>query len=419
MVLLSTKTKKAVTLILPQLTPAPEYPSDFFVTNPGKPAVSVPDLGKNLNELRDIFAKQVKDNSMTLDVAKAYLWAVFGKCGGVLKGDWVSFGVVIGNDGGSVTPQSLLEPKFVAATYVDQGKITTPEKEDKALMLIALCMYRLAKPIMPEYKTVLMTKIDNQLATLQPNKWKIAALQGMCSAWGSDEDYCKLVAAFDMFINKFSNCEYALVRIGTVGSRFRDCSALTSCEYITKLLGITPEEFCDWVFTSQVGEEIERMMRDGQEIGKADSYMPYLIDMGLSQRSPFSARTNSCVHLFIHMIGAFLGTQRSRKARLFSDAGQAMIVQNAAICAYAFSKISHLGKYFTPDGEEIVLDTIAKDTTDPTSTSGDEWFYKIGEWGNKVPPHIWNFAKQAGKTVSSFREGTIGEFISKDMTAQS
>lgn len=137
-----------------------------------------------------------------------------------------------------------------------------------------------------------------------------------------------------MYFNKFPLHPLANLRIGTTGSRFRDCAALISYGYLADLLGMTKNtDVMDWVFLEHVGNDIDRIMTSEDELLDNYSYFPYHVDLGLVTKSAFSATANPHFFEWVHVIGALMKSPRSLNARHISDSRALDILANAACVA--------------------------------------------------------------------------------------
>lgn len=102
-----------------------------------------------------------------------------------------------------------------------------------------LCIYRLAKGSTQEYREILERRITDQLTAVGEAKMSCAGADSTYYAWLKDTNYLKLVAATDMYMYRFKHHEKSELRIGTLGSRYRDCAALSSFGYALKI-GLKP-----------------------------------------------------------------------------------------------------------------------------------------------------------------------------------
>lgn len=99
-----------------------------------------------------------------------------------------------------------------------------------------------------------------------------------------------------------------------------------------RLLNVTqlsiPVEIYSWL-------DLRSIFSRKEEIDVMDSYLPYIASMHLAKKSPYSAVNCPNLHYFIHMTAAFIGQQRSIKARMLNDANTVNAMFNASVFAYA------------------------------------------------------------------------------------
>lgn len=84
------------------------------------------------------------------------------------------------------------------------------------------------------------------------------------------------------------------MRVGTTGSRFRDCAGLMSYGYLLALLNMgNVSSLLEWVFVETIAKDINRMMQEDEKLDTQFSYFPY-------QSGP-----RACVEVVILCIGEF------------------------------------------------------------------------------------------------------------------
>lgn len=125
----------------------------------------------------------------------------------------------------------------------------------------------------------------------------------ICGSWLNDRGFLKMVAGIDMFLHWFKDNESAILRMGSLESRFRDCAGLLSYGYAQSILNIDAGDLMDWIFVKSMGDELVKMSTEGQESGNKESYFP---DLGLVSKSAYSSNANPYLFLWIHIIGCIL-----------------------------------------------------------------------------------------------------------------
>ncbi|CAH1647446.1 unnamed protein product [Spodoptera littoralis] len=118
--------------------------------------------------------------------------------------------------------------------------------------------------------------------------------------------------------NRFPKAPFSAARVGTISSRYRDCCAsLLSIRFFLRIIGSENlDEVPAWITYEPVALDLIRMSRTGEEAGDGTSYFPYQSDMGLVKKSAYSTVINPSYFFFVHGVGALLGLERSRHARM-------------------------------------------------------------------------------------------------------
>lgn len=170
---------------------------------------------------------------------------------------------------------------LIQQAYTEKTGVATAPKDYPWMAGYALCIYRLVRASVGTYRSELAKKVTTQLRAISSGSPEVSDIVDIYSGWPNDRGYNTLVAIYDMYFNKFPLHLYANLRIGTTGSRFRDCAAILSYGYLLELLGMTETtDVMDWVFIEHIGNNIDMMTSD-DELTDAYSYFPYQVDLGL------------------------------------------------------------------------------------------------------------------------------------------
>lgn len=97
-----------------------------------------------------------------------------------------------------------------------------------------------------------------------------------------------------------------------------------------------------YIFSTRVRDEIIKLGTGSEEINSEDSYFPYMRELGISKRSPYSSTENVHLHNWISIFCALLGSERSFNARILSENGLLISLNLAIFAAYAFRTFSSL-----------------------------------------------------------------------------
>lgn len=202
--------------------------------------------------------------------------------------------------------------------------------------MYAAAFYRILKIKQnPEYLTVISKRINTHMKSWSDSAVGLPLVLDKYESWAMDTGYTGLIAAIDMFFYRFPNHSSAKIRVCTTGSRYRDCTSLLSYSYISDLLGFPNfEQLVLWMFIPAIGDEIDRMMKSGEENVDQYSYFPYQIDLRLVRKSCYSATANPLFHQFAHAIGCLMKSDRSMKARFITDKLKTTIIAKAHALPY-------------------------------------------------------------------------------------
>ncbi|AJR28481.1 nucleoprotein [Landjia virus] len=430
----SIHTKHTIDFIAPSDKLEPQYPSTFFVNNNNaRPSLTVEQSNYSLDEIRKIVHHGIMHGTIKVQHAIRYLYLVGAKVTETLESDWESFNIKIGSRGESVGIFSTLNVTEDRSVKIDgSSSPDVDEKQDCWMVLYLLFVYRYTRATNATYQALLIDKLKVQIAAVYTGDINVPSPKATFKSWLNNKNYLKIVAAYDMFLCKFPNNEYAYWRFGTIVSRFRDCASLLSLNHMRETAGIPGKDLFGWMYMPVLREESISMMKPGEELDKSDSYAPYMMDFGLTLKSPYSASACPSVYTWCHFVCSWLVSARSRNARMISDAGIAQLRTNAAIVAYVHSKNYDFDLQFT-DNPGIIDGTIKIDgsggdddsdddtgsTTGtiirpdelPTTRNNVEWVQYLKSQNNQLPYKIEQFIKEESQKMTNMRAGSIGKHL--------
>ncbi|AJR28375.1 nucleoprotein [Iriri virus] len=397
-----------------------QYPSTHFQNGGGKPILQVEQSDYDLKEARDSVRTGIELGEIKLPIAIRYLQLALTKVKAPLDDDWESFGVHIGSKGDQIGPLDLLEVKVIKSPKL-QSKTSKASSEDDDHWIIfwLLSHYRIGRTQNAAYRDSLINRLNEVIKTISPEAVDINEGKGTTSGWVNNPSYCKIVGAVDMFFSRFKNEEFADLRMGTLPSRFKDCAALLSFSHVVKVTNYEPEKILDWVFCGSIGSEAVRMLKPDQELDKPDSYMPYMMDLGLSSKSPYSSIMNPQFHAFAHIISALLKSDRSKNARISTEQNTANVLANAEIVAYVANKSLDLCKAFVKIGEKSPDEELEEEGTIeiseglgfPKGSEPMEWYLYLKDSEFQIPFEIKEWVNEESKKMSGSRPNTVGSFL--------
>lgn len=276
------------------------------------------------------------NGSLTKDLA---MWYVYRELSNVTE-TWTSFGVEIAKPEEGANPFSPVD--VIPADVAPAIPPSTNSLEQYVYWMLAciLAMYRLCRTSYPEYRTKLSNTLKDQSEIIRPPS--CGSYDDMASkygTWKDDANYRKMIASIDMFYAKFPGRDYSLVRFGTVSARYKDCAALSSLFNLKKTMGMDKEcEVSFWIGCEVIADEFIRITKPGQEVEKADSYFPYMIDFGFTIRSPYSSIVNPNLYFFASTSAFLMGSSRSKNAVYHEINSASSVLMNSVLVGYAFAK---------------------------------------------------------------------------------
>ncbi|CAH0730444.1 unnamed protein product, partial [Brenthis ino] len=227
------------------------YPLDWFAKNPGmKPTAIVPSYRGSREDLINSVKGGIRGSTLTIQTVKIFLHRFGETMSENVTKEWISFGEEIGLPGDEVTPWSIVTitegpvhaPREPMYRPVQAGQITGPDDPQNwtelSMALFIVCIYRLARLSNDEYADLLQKRMDDQVRAEGGRGISFHGARNIYSSWLSDLHFVKMVAAMDMFLYRFNNHAAAILRMGTLGSRFRDCAGLLSFGYAMNILNV-------------------------------------------------------------------------------------------------------------------------------------------------------------------------------------
>lgn len=287
------------------------YPSEYFELTKDRPPLPVATISDvQMNYYRNQIVDTLKSaGRLNPEIVYSYLLGFCQRNEETLEENWESFNLVL--EPGKITPLHLFkhtpyDPPDVQAV---EGEATA--KSDTWIMLALMGIYRLKSINRADQQSEIADRLQVLLSEFTSLKIHYGAQDSIYQTG----KIRRLVAGLDMFYFRFRMSPNAVIRFGTIVSRYKDCAILATVMHGMDFLGIK-DEIGRWMFSARAADEYASVMKKGNELGHEGSYTPYLSDMGLCQRSPYSASANPIMHLTIHMTCAYLGSVRSQRARI-------------------------------------------------------------------------------------------------------
>lgn len=399
------------TIIVPTLlaTEVPvQYPSDYFVTCKTKPPLTVHAAS---NELGSCLMNSFIRGTAEVDVAIAFLYNTLRLQPVRNTKAWTSFTHDICAENVDCNISNLFQVTAAreALRLTELSGAYQANKDDKWLLLAALAPYRLVQCGNDEYRGRLVPKIDEKLQALGKLPTIVVALDSFhtkYASWTTNTTYRKLVAGIDMFYSRFRDHELAILRMCTLTSRFKDCAALLGLGYLANILGVTISDVAEWVFVDRMRREFQQLMHPNQEIDLLESFCPYLMDLGLSKKSPYSSSANPNLHTWIHTVGCTFKVDRSKHARMMSDACLTDVITNAQLLSFAFIKATNLVNVIAADPRQGKEEGLY-----PQGIDADEWFCWIKDQQDNIPAEMIEIIYRNWSSLRETRPGTVGRYL--------
>lgn len=143
------------------------------------------------------------------------------------------------------------------------------------------------------------------------------------------------------------------------------------------------------------------------------SYFAYFMDLGLSNKSPYSAVYNPNVHMFVHVFGSILGRLRSLNARDIEGREISNTLINAIYVEYAQLHSAELGEFFMEEGstKTEIKSGLARIDGMPPNKSPVRWLIYAKDQG--CSPTYIMYVSVLNMFISheSLRERTIGKWL--------
>ncbi|AZS32222.1 nucleocapsid [Rhinolophus rhabdovirus DPuer] len=410
--------RKPVKFTLPQEETPPEYASKWFELNKGKkPPLKV---GLKKVDTKDLFqtvAEALATGTLTGEMAVAALYRYFKSDNQICIGDWTSFGIEIGKNNTKICPWALVEVEEYESELPNMPKRDVTEKDYDWIVFYICFLYRYSRANHTDYRDQLYCRGQEHVKNINA---KVQHVQpGMLMLMKNIiyyHFYNVAIAAIDMFYYKFKVAENAQMRYGTLSSRYKDCSALTTLNHITQVTGLPIERFILWVFSERMATEVAQMAKEGEELERCDSYTAYMREMGISVKSPYSSQANPSFALFCHVVGAILGSKRSKNARMGAEVDTVNSLLNGKVVAYVLGTrpdfvqayVAELPKNVpTADDDDEAVEAGSV----PLSADPEEWFAYLSSRGFQLPDAVERWVKARVLAMTDVRDGTVGKFL--------
>lgn len=120
------------------------------------------------------------------------------------------------------------------------------------------------------------------------------------SNWMKDRWFVALICAVDMFFYKFFKHPLAAVNVASSPARYIGCSAIVDLKkFIAQNRLGHFSELRSWLWSKKMRSQYDALTKIKEEFHMINSYMPYFMGFGLSDKSPYGG-DDSQLYLFWH-----------------------------------------------------------------------------------------------------------------------
>ncbi|AOX47529.1 nucleoprotein [Gata virus] len=397
-----------------------EYPSVFF-RDLKKPQLIIKSMYKNLTLAKNAFANSLRSSAPDLDAGKEFVYLYLKSKPMTNRDKWESYSVLVAEEETDVTVWDLFDTVLRNQTVPTKATVSSEQDISDVGLLVMFCsIYRMGCIFDSGYMGQVSDRIMTQAVGVPDDIPKPDALIALVGSWLNDANYLKMIAGIDMFLHRFPKSEFAQARVGTISSRYKDCASLLSIRFFLHVVGSDNlDDAPAWITYEPIALNLIRMSKIGEEAARGDSYFPYQSDMGLVRKSAYSTVVNPSYFFFVHGVGALLGLERSKNARMNLEYGLSGTVANVFLVAYVHKRNHVQALQFTASGEPVRVSGDNSDTEQDgitiRSNSPVKWakFMSSREWV------MTDFMKETIRRMQmellegETRAGTIGEFLSK------
>ncbi|AJR28533.1 nucleoprotein [Joinjakaka virus] len=423
----SLSNKSVIKYVSPSDKVPPQYPSEYFKNHlNSKPSLTIGQKKLDLPTVRQIIKAGILKSDIKIQHVNRYLFLLFKEQKERLDQQWASFGVTIGTKDEDINPFSLVDVSEMDDPIIDgTGDNTATPEDDPWMALYLVYVYRHSRANNAAYQASLFERLKVQISAVSNLQVQLVSPKLSYKSWLANRSYCKIIAVLDMFYCKFPESTYSFIRYGSVTTRYRDFAALLSLDYLRETTGMEGDDVFGWMFTSALSREANMLMEPGQEIDKCDSYTPYMMDLGLSLKSPYSASNCPNTYTWCHIICTLLMSIRGKNARMVNESNLVNTRMNGVVVAFVYSKNFECDIQFTKNKDlidgNIKLDELANNTDNgldlsekpPAGKDPLDWFLYLKANDFQLPAPLEDFAKDAARKLTNVRIGSIGKHISE------
>lgn len=394
-----------------------EFPSIWFNTAGNtKPVIKVTPGTLTANgHVRGTVLKDLYAGRLSRDVAVTFVMQEFSQKPAINSEEWTSFSRIIIRAGemGTIRDIFKLDETEAPSAYSAEARMS---KAEIVRALFTICtIYRLSTISIPEYRDRVCNSANKLLTDEGFEAVEFQTFASEYRHWMSYAPFRMIVAGVDMFLHRFPEHEFSIIRFGTIPSRFRDCSGLTEIHTFRELMTMSFKELSRWIWHEKLGIQLMRILKTGQESDKDSSYCMYLMDMFFSKKSPYGAGANPELHFYVNMILASLGHARGKNAKVAGNLDTTIPYHTAAIYIFCKGRGGKFGRVFGARNDQVDYDDAGNDIVDPTTLPDNNdpmvWLGYLQQHNGITPKPILRYLAGKWRQFNNCREGTIGHWL--------
>lgn len=387
-----------------------------------KPALAYDDSGSSLIALRDKLWTKIGSSSFDQECLMygiEFMVKYLGTMTWTLEADWTSCGIPIAKKDDKVSPLVVYR---VSPTPLEAKKLTEPSgelkdaKHDPALVIALLFPLRV-DATHPALLAELMKRIIREFTKHAPED--VDELTWENSAWSNNESLKKLACSFDLFFSKVKTDKRTSMRIVTLQTKGRSNATINSMASLMKPLDLEYKDLIAWMWLPSLQAEFAVLaVKPATEFAIPDSYIHYIVNMGIVTKSPYSVTTLPDIYSVLHVCGLTQGLPRSKNSMVPPSGINDKIMWIGAVMAYALSggggyrQILDTSEMTAKLAERIVEHEKSVKTTLLTKKeerSGANWMLKCEERVEEQKIRL--YAVAAWESFTDFRDGSIAKHL--------
>nr|ACZ81403.1 nucleoprotein [Moussa virus] len=302
---------------LPETSVTVVYPSVWF-KNVGNVRPGVSHSLLTPSELYQTLHPMLTGGKWNDVLVSSYMVSIINENPGIfeetLSANWVAQGRTIGEEGTKVNPLHCLslDTKDIQLDHTPR----TSDGSTRMSLFVALVMiYR--RTLIKSTKTARTSELNAKMLDMMGSapyglrQEHMTLVSQFLEDKNLTEGYTRIICALDMFYTKFPQGQGSKLRISTLVSRYRGCSAIVSVTHACNCLGITADELVTFILHNHVAAEAIRTFKAGEHSADKYGYFPYQLGMRLTEHSPYTISANPSLTFYVRCLAAFGGSSNA------------------------------------------------------------------------------------------------------------